>query len=116
MSRRLFNRTKNTEIAARVRVASGLFGRMKGLLGETGMPEGETLWIERCNSIHTWFMKFAIDVVFVDEEMVVRKVCENVGPWRVTMPAIRASSVFEMAAGTLRRNKVEIGDQLHVGD
>ncbi len=116
MSERLINRTKNVEIAARVRVASSFFSRLIGLLGKSGLPEGETLWIERCRSIHTWFMRFPIDVVFVDDSLVVRKVCENVGPWRMTLPALKASSVFEMPAGTLRRKPVEIGDQLHVGD
>ncbi len=113
---RLFNGTRNSEIAARVRVASSFFDRLKGLLGEDRLPDGETLWIERCKSIHTCFMRFPIDVVFVDDRLVVRKVCENVDPWRMTLPALRASSVFEMAAGTLRRKPVEIGDRLHVGD
>lgn len=116
MSQRLFNRSKNVEIAEYVRVASTAFARTKGLLGECGINDGEALWIERCRSIHTWFMRFPIDVVFVDDRLVVKKVYENLGPWRMTLPAWGADSVFEMAAGTLGRKSVEIGDQLHVGD
>lgn len=113
---RLINRTKNIEIAGDVRIASSFAARMKGLLGERELAAGRALWIERCNSIHTWFMRFAIDVVFVDRQLIVQKVCRDVGPWRVTFPAWRANSVFEMPAGTLANRLVDVGDQLHVGD
>lgn len=116
MTRRLTNQTRGLTIADRVEIASSFGARLKGLLGRDALPEGEALWIERCTSIHTCFMRFAIDVVFIDERMVVRRIHENVGPWRVTWPAFSAKSVIEMPAGTVRRKHVEIGDQLHVGD
>ncbi len=114
--KRLLNRTRNLELAREVKVAASFYARAKGLLGERSLSEGNALWIKSCNSIHTWFMRFPIDVVFVDERLVVRKVCKNMGPWRMTLPAFKASSVFEMPAGTLSRRPVEIGDELHVGD
>lgn len=115
--KRLMNRTKNQELARDVKIASSFFARAKGLLGERSLADGNALWIHSCRSIHTWFMRFPIDVVFVDDRMRVRKVCENVGPWRMTLPSPKLKSVFEMPAGTLSRlGPVDIGDELHVGD
>jgi uncharacterized membrane protein (UPF0127 family) len=114
--KKLMNRSKNVELASDVKIASSFFSRAKGLLGARTLPEGNALWIHHCNSIHTWFMRFPIDVVFVDDRMIVRKVCEHVGPWRMTMPSNKLKSVFEMPAGTVSRRPVEIGDELHVGD
>lgn len=97
-------------------IASGLFARLKGLLGKSGLAQGEALWIDRCNSIHTCFMRFPIDVVFVDDRMMVRKIHRNLPPWRLTWPVLKASSVIEMPAGTLQTHLIEVGDELHVGD
>jgi uncharacterized membrane protein (UPF0127 family) len=116
---KLVNSSKNLQVAARVRVASGFFERAKGLLGESGIESGTALWIQGsrfvgCNSVHTWFMRFAIDVVFVDRSMIVKRVYEDLGPWRMTLPAYGAVSVFELPAGTLKSKPVDIGDQLNV--
>jgi uncharacterized membrane protein (UPF0127 family) len=113
---RLTNETTNAEIAADLKVAASLLARMKGLLGESFLPEGTALWIRPCNSIHTWFMRFPIDVVFVDERLIVRKTFENLAPWRLTLPRPGLHSVFEMPAGTLKKRSITIGDQLNVGD
>jgi uncharacterized membrane protein (UPF0127 family) len=116
----LHNRTSSQVIAENLRIADSMLARAKGLLGEKSLPEGHTLWIKAgfapCNSIHTWFMRFAIDAIFVDRKLVVKAVYQNLRPWRMTMPALGADSVFELPAGTLARHPVAIGDQLHVGD
>jgi uncharacterized membrane protein (UPF0127 family) len=121
MTQRLRNQNSAQVIADSVRVADSMFARAKGLLGEKSLPAGQTLWIKPgplapCNSIHTWFMRFAIDAVFVDKQLKVKAVYQNLGPWRMTMPALGADSVFELPAGTLTRTPVAIGDQLYVGD
>lgn len=113
---KLLNVSRNKEIAHSVRVANTFYSRAKGLLGERGLAEGSTLWIQSGNSIHTWFMRFAIDAIFVDRKLIVRGVYRNLGPWRITWPVWKASSVFELPAGTLDKTHVEIGDQLYVGD
>jgi uncharacterized membrane protein (UPF0127 family) len=56
---------------------------------------------KRCNSIHTAFMKFPIDVLFVDKDLKVVSVYENLKPWRITRLHFRASSVIELPAGTI---------------
>lgn len=113
---KLLNRSKNIQVASEVEVASTYMSRLIGLLGRSGLPQGRALWITKGNSIHTWFMRFPIDVVFVDEKMKVSAVHENLGAWKMTSPFLKAQSVFELPAGTLKSNPVELGDELHVGN
>ncbi len=67
------------------------------------------------NSIHTHFMRFAIDVVFTDRDLVVKAIVRDLKPWRMTKPVLGAVDCFELNAGTCSESKIEIGDQLHVG-
>jgi uncharacterized membrane protein (UPF0127 family) len=119
---KLLNQTQNNaELARDLRVARTFWERSKGLLGRASLPQGEALWIQGtefvgCNSIHTMFMRFAIDAVFVDRDLKVKKVYRELGPWKMTWPASGAHSVFEFPAGALKEAPVAVGDQLHVGD
>ena len=112
---RLMNNSKSLELASNLKTAKSFFARSKGLLGLKTLAHGHALWILRCPSIHTCFMQFAIDVIFVDESLVVRAIHQNVVPWRMTLPVWGAASVFELPAGTLARCPTEVGDQLYVG-
>ncbi len=111
----LINRSKNLVLVESVEDAKSLWSRMRGLLGRTELPAGKALWISPCNSIHTFFMKFTIDAVFVDDQLVVKKVARQVRPWRLIPPVWTARSVFELAAGQATQDRVTEGDQLHVG-
>lgn len=107
----------DVDFANDLKIADSLLTRTKGLLGRSNLPEGEGLWIKRCNSIHTVFMKFPIDAVFVDDDLKVVSVYHALKPWRITRLHLRASSVFELPAGTLEKfGGVNIGDQLLVRD
>lgn len=102
-------------LASKLKTADTLASRTKGLLGRQELPSGEGLWIKRCNSIHTFFMKFAIDAVFVDSELNVVAVHRDLKPWRITWPHLRATSVFELPSGTLATDSdIAIGDRLIV--
>lgn len=96
------NENRRDVLASKLETADTLVSRTKGLLGRQELPTGEGLWIKRCNSIHTFFMKFAIDAVFVDRNLKVVAVHRDLKPWRVTWPHLRATSVFELPSGTLR--------------
>lgn len=111
---RLINKTKNIVLAENLKKADGTLARMKGLLGRNNLSQLEALHISRCNSIHTFFMKFAIDVVFVDKNLKVKSIFQNVKPWKMILPIWGANSVFEFASGTIQ-NKVDLGDHLDVG-
>ena len=108
-----FNRTRGREIASRVAVAEDSVSRSRGLLGRTAMAPEEGLWIVPCPMIHTFFMKFAIDVLFLDRELRVVRVLERLKPWRLSPWVFRAHSVLELAGGRLQ-GAVQVGDCLEL--
>lgn len=114
MMSQLVNKTKNTLVASEVFEAKSFWARTKGLLGRSSLPSGHALWIHHCNSIHTWFMKFPIDVIFLDRQLKVKAVYQNVKPWRLVFSFSGAVSVVELAAGQLSHQIVEKGDLLDV--
>ncbi|MBM4147555.1 MAG: DUF192 domain-containing protein [Lentisphaerae bacterium] len=99
-------------LLARVEKAVSLPQRMKGLLGRTGLDDGRGMWIVRCGSIHTWFMLFPIDVVFLDRSLRVVSVHSCVGPFRAAAGGHGAVSVLEAPGGWAERNRVSVGDVL----
>lgn len=111
----LKNETSNTVLASNVAEAKTFKQRSKGLLGKTSFPSDQTLWIKKCQSIHTFFMKFPIDAIFVDENLVVTNVVYNLKPWRITPYYWKSSSVFEFYSGSINQESISIGDKLYVG-
>ena len=95
-------------------IAENFWKRGKGLLGRKTLQSNEALWIKPCNNIHTFFMKFAIDCIFVDRKMEIKNIAKNVGPFRFVGPFWRAHSVFEMQSGFIESKKLKIGDHLYV--
>ena len=85
--------------------------RMKGLLGRSRLRGGEGLLLRPAPSIHTWFMRFPIDAVFLDRDLVVLEVVENMGPWRMASRR-GARAVLELAAGEAARVGLEPGHRL----
>jgi uncharacterized membrane protein (UPF0127 family) len=95
-----------------VEVADRGPARTRGLLGRQSLGEGEGLWIVPCEAVHTFGMRFAIDLVFLDRRNIVRKVRSSVPPGRLS-GCLRARSVLELAAGTLQNTSIHPGDTLH---
>ena len=87
--------------------------RNRGLLGRSGLADGQALILAPCSSIHTFFMQFAIDVAFVDRDGRVLRVRQAMGPWRIQI-AFRAFAVVEFASGSLNRSDTRAGDRLYV--
>lgn len=116
MNQKLTNETKKTLVAENLIFARSLFARMKGLLGRKGLANSEAMWINPCNNIHTFFMKFSIDAVFVDRQLRVKKVKHDLKPGHIVWPVWGAHSVFEMSSGRARLSKIEEGDILNVGN
>ncbi len=98
-------------LATRLEVADSGPKRNKGLLGRDGLAPGEGLWIVPCESVHTFFMRFPIDLVYLDRNNTIRKVRSAVGPWRLSA-CLSAHSVLELPAGTIRNTRTEPGDLL----
>ncbi len=113
MKARIRNRTRNTELGGSIDIADTSAKRRVGLLKHTGLAPGEGLWIVPCESVHTFFMKFAIDLVYVDKKHVVRKVCHAVKPWRMSV-CLSAHSIIELPPDSVRGTQTLAGDQLEI--
>lgn len=85
--------------------------RRTGLLKHTGLAPGEGLWIVPCESVHTFFMKFPIDLVYLDKKHKVKKVRHAVPAWRLSA-CLFAHSILELPAGTVRETGTQPGDEL----
>lgn len=90
------------------------WSRMVGLLGHASLPVGDGLLLAPAWSIHTWFMRFPIDVVFLDRERRVLRVFPALGPWRLVSGTRRAHTVLEFGAGTLERVPLVPGDLVSI--
>jgi uncharacterized membrane protein (UPF0127 family) len=110
---RAANVTRGTVVATFLELADTGAKRNKGLLGREGLAAGEGLWIVPCESVHTFFMQFAIDLVYLDRNHRVKKVRRAVGPWRVSA-CLSAHSILELPAGTIEASGTERGDQLQI--
>ncbi len=108
-----YNKTRQSTIALHVLKADDAQSRSKGLLGRASMGGDEGLWIVPCPMIHTFFMQFSIDVLFLDRQLQVRRVMEGLKPWRLSPWVFSAHSVLELAGGSLK-GSVSVGDQLAI--
>ncbi len=110
---RVLNLTRNTELGASIEIAGDSRTRRTGLLDRSSLAPGEGLWIVPCESVHTFFMKFAIDLVYLDKSRTVRKVRHAVNPWRVSA-CFTAHSILELPAGAARATGTVPGDKLEI--
>jgi len=109
------NLNRGTTLADKLEVAGSGPKRSKGLLGRKGLGPGEGLWIIPCEAVHTFFMQFPIDLVYLDRKHRVRKVRNSVPAWRIS-GCLSAHSILELPAGTIRSTRTEPGDILEIVD
>ena len=105
------NQTRDTVLGDSIDVADTSEKRRTGLLKHQGLEPGQGLWISPCESVHTFFMKFPIDLVYIDKQRKVRKVRNAVPAWRVSACLV-AESVLELPPGTAQRTGTQPGDML----
>jgi len=108
---RIVNLTRRTEIAQKAEVAGSGAKRSKGLLGRRGLAPGEGMWIVPCEAVHTFFMQFPIDLIYLDRKLRVKKTRMSVPAWRLSA-CLSAHSVVELPAGTINESRTEKGDLL----
>jgi uncharacterized protein len=111
MLMRVANLTRNTVVASAVEVADSGPARNKGLLGRKGLEPGTGLWIVPCESVHTFWMQFPIDLIYLDRNHRIKKVRSDVRPWRMSA-CLSAYSVLELPSGTIRETQTARGDKL----
>lgn len=104
---------RTNTVVGRVDLADHGTARRRGLLGRTGLDEGEGLWIKPCEAVHTFGMRFDIDLIFINRRHIVTKVRAGVPPWRIS-GSLRAVSVLEMSSGMIARSSTQPGDQLRL--
>ena len=109
---RVENQTRGCVLVAAGRVADNSWTRLRGLIGSKPLQSGEGLLIVPCKSIHTHFMSFAIDALFVDRDLQIVAISEDMAPWRFGRVHRRAHFVIEVAAGTAAATGSQPGDQL----
>ncbi len=107
------NLTRNTVLADSAEVADTSAKRRTGLLKHDCLNPGEGLWIVPCESVHSFFMKFAIDLVYLDRNKKVRKVRSRMAPWRLSA-CLTAHSILELPAGVVEATGTLAGDQLEI--
>ena len=107
------NLTRNTILADAAELADTSEKRRTGLLKHERLDPGQGLWIVPCESVHSFFMKFAIDLVYLDRNSRVRKIRHRMVPWRVSA-CLSAHSIIELPAGAVAASGTQAGDQLEM--
>lgn len=100
------------EIPIRIKKADRFLSRFLGFMFKKELPMDQGIWLIPCNSIHMFFMRFPIDVIFLDSNNQVVKIVENLQPRKILPKVKNAYSTLELPIGTIRKYNIKIGDQL----
>lgn len=111
---RVENLTRGQTLVTAGRVADTFWSRLRGLMGSKSLAPGEGLLVVPCKSIHTHFMRFPIDVLYVNGAQEVVGIDRRLPPWRFGWPRSGARFVIELPAGTVSATGTQIGDQLRI--
>ena len=106
------NQTQQTVLAGNASWADTVFSRLKGLLGRQSIGPDEALVITHCRSIHMFFMRFAIDVVFVDKKNIVVGCVRDMQPFQMSPYFIRSFAAIELPAGKIAASRTQTGDTI----
>lgn len=109
----IFAHDTRAAIAHKIECADTSIRRLVGLLGRSTLNAGEGIWIQPSSGVHTFGMRFTIDVVGLDREMRIVKLWPQVKPHRATSVSIKISSVLELAAGEIEARALRIGQKLY---
>lgn len=114
---KLYNLSKNKiVIFEKTKIAQSFLDRSIGLMGKSHLNKNECLFIKQCNWIHTFFMNFSIDVIYLSKNMIVKQIHFNIPPWRMGTPVFSSKHVIECLAGKSNSLNIKIGDELYVGN
>jgi uncharacterized membrane protein (UPF0127 family) len=108
--RQLVEVKTNRIVVARLEIADTLWKQTAGLLGRDKLQPEEGLWFGHCNAIHTFGMRFPIDVLFLDAEGVALRIVSGLKPWRICGPLWKARVVVELPAGTAEQRNILPGN------
>jgi uncharacterized membrane protein (UPF0127 family) len=106
------NPNRSSVLGEAIQVADTAVRKVKGLLGRECLEEGEGLLFKKCASLHTFFMRFPIDVIFMDRAGKVLRVRRDVRPYKLVAAPLRAYYALELPAGAVERSQTKVGDVL----
>lgn len=109
---KIYNSTQNSIISENTKMADNFFSRSIGLLSRKTLPESESLVIKPCCSIHTFFMRFDIDVLFIGANGKIIELYENVKPWNVLPIHLNSKYVVELPTGCISDKNIQKGDEI----
>lgn len=111
-----FNRTRQAFLASQVLIANTHWTRLRGLIGTSAanFPSGRGIWIVPCRGVHTFAMRFPIDVIYLDPDHRVVHIEENVKPWRFTSVRMDTETVIEVPSHTVWASGTTVGDQIEI--
>jgi len=110
------NRNRHAYLATHLRIAKTHWSRFRGLMciDSISFPTGQGLWIVPSRGVHTFAMRFPIDVVYLSREKIVVHMEQNLKPWHVAPIRMRAASVLELPSQTLSSTGTVIGDEIEI--
>jgi len=111
-----FNSTRTTYLATELLIADTHWSRFRGLMAKDSarFRRGQGLWIVPCHGVHTFAMRFPIDVLYLDQARTVIHIENGLRPWRVAAIRARAASVLELPIGTVEETQTSVGDQVDI--
>lgn len=111
-----FNRTRRAYLSTDLQLADTHWSRLRGLMctREVNFPAGRALWIVPCRGVHTFAMRFPIDVVYLDRDKVVLHTEKALAPWRLAPVKMKATSVLELPQNVLNATGTAVGDELEI--
>ena len=111
---KIINQTQKTFLGDQIEEAQTFSKRLFGLILSPNLKKGQGLFFPKCRSIHTWGMKYPIDVLMVDRNLKVLATFQSVKPFQVLRPRLKVRSTLELPQGTIRQSKTHTGDQLEI--
>lgn len=108
--------TRETILAEDLNIADTFLTSLVGLMGKRQLVSGSGLWIVPCQSVHTFWMRFPIDVIFMDKANRVVHFVENLKPFRVSKHVPKARSVIELPVSSIRTSATRVGDQINISE
>ena len=111
---RAWNETRQTPLATHLRIARSMWSRTRGLLATRELPAGEGLLIEPCSCIHSFWMRYAFDAIFLNRKGEVVHAIPRMKPYRASRPVFSAHAVLELPAGTIEATATRHGDRVRV--
>ncbi|MCG8430869.1 MAG: DUF192 domain-containing protein [Candidatus Omnitrophica bacterium] len=110
---RVLNTSRGSQLCRVCVRARSFLTRARGLMGSRTLPEGKGLLLEPCNSVHTCFMRYPIDVVFIKERTIIG-IVQNLAPWRLSPVFWGATCALELPAGTVALTSTKLGDEIEL--